>query len=493
MPGFPCRLLASRGACVSILLVAVLIAEGAEAQSRSAEVVLDAFMVDAVGNATAACGGGGGSGNALTTALNELLDNPTFDDEGVSIENRRHLYRLCDSLTTTGANGWTGDFAALPADRVEERALLLVPEEVFSGVDVARSVFDLQAGNIEQRIFTMRLARRDHGGEDIAAVRMPSGQGAGPFLASATTLQPVLQLFGGPRDDDDGLGFGLFVMGQAHWLDGDGNAIERESETSGGGFTFGGDLFVTDSILVGAALGYARADTDFDGTSSSSDMRAYSGSLYAWWQPIEHAYLRATFVGSDLSYDVTNEVVLLDGAPEPGDFSGDADGQTLGGAIEAGYTFAPERLAGLALEPSARVQFLETQIDAFTLEGGDGTLDTRIDDQEVFSTTLSLGLRLEYAIELDIALITPYFDADWVHEFEDETDDLSFTIAGVDAAGGDPFELEAKSVDRDYLTLGGGIGMNLASTLFVFSDYLGVFEHSNVELHRVTAGLRLAF
>ncbi|HEB88283.1 MAG TPA: hypothetical protein ENI85_01825, partial [Deltaproteobacteria bacterium] len=116
---------------------------GAFAQSRTVATLASYASVDASGNATPACGG---NGNALTTTLNNILGTPGFDDEVATIENRRTVYRLCDFLSPTGANGWTTDnFPTLEVRNAVDS--FLAPDETFAAMDNANAAFDLQTAN----------------------------------------------------------------------------------------------------------------------------------------------------------------------------------------------------------------------------------------------------------------------------------------------------------------------------------------------------------
>lgn len=478
-----------------VVLVALLVLGAAPvaAQERSAAVIQQVVTVDATANNLAAAGCGGAGGQELFTTLTASTAPP----DSLSREQRPLLFRYCDAIAQGGANGWTGEVDLAP-DGQFQQSLQLVPDEIFAGVDQSAAVFDVQIGNVTQRLGVLRTAHRAREGGVVLARqdgRVGSPGAAAPSLAAQklhfdslfamAAAEGVHAQVGGSGNGDGPLGF--FVNGRLHVVDIDSNNAEGGSDSFGGGVTLGSDLRLGRLGHAGLSFGYTRLDTDYDRTSSAADLDSYAFSAYGALYPTDFLYVDGIVTGSLLRFDVRNDVLILDGAPESGRLSGDADGWTIGGSLGAGLELP---MGALLLRPFLRGDYLRTHFDSFTQSGGDGTLDLRIGSQESTSITSNLGLDVGYAISTSIAIVTPHVRAVWVHEYDEQADALTGNLVALPDAR---FRLRPTSVDRDYATLGGGVAATFAGGFSQFIDYDAMIGFSNVVTHQVTVGLRWAF
>ena len=505
--------LASASALAIPLLVLPIVAG---AQSRSIQIVGDFTAVDGGGNGGPGCGGAGASGNNLTNAINTTFNTPGFDDEGVAVASRRQLYRLCDSRTTTGANGWTGDAAAIPPSQQTATSSSYAPEEIFTSMDDSKAIAELQSANIARRLTLIRVARRRDQEANQALARR-GGQEANQALARrgrdsdrARTLadrgpvgrdrqdraeQVLLALQEGINAGDDFLGIeglGVFLNGRINVLDGDGNESERGSDCFGGGFTIGADKYLRDDLFIGGAFGYTRIDTDYASSGSESDLDAVSFSVYGAWYPTEEIYVDGSISTSWLGLESRNEVLIFDSGPPVGTLAGNTDGVNFGVDVGTGYGFQIEQVEGLVLEPFGRLSILYTEIDGFEQRGGDNSLNLGIRTQKATSVTLNLGGRVEYPVSTRLGILTPYARLAYVHEFNEENDDISATTTAA-GSGGPSFKLKAQATDSHYANVGLGVAATLGQGLSQFVDYDGIVAHDNITIHQVTIGMRLEF
>ena len=488
------------------LALAILFTGGsAGAQGRSATAVMNFASVDASGNATPGCGG---DGDALTTTLNNALGTAGFDDEGVALPNRRAIYRYCDFLTATAANGWTGAEVATP-DEVLGMATFLAPDEAFAAMDNANASFDLQTANVSRRLSLIRLSRRldRDAAEELAqaANARPRGVGvasaANPNERGAVTLSQadrgervLLALQNGINAGDEigGEGIAFFLNGRIHVIEGDSNPSEQASDGFGGGFTLGGDMAINEKFYAGVALGYTRIDTNYDRSASDSSLDAVTISFYgAYYPPIDELFVDGSISVSYLGIDTSNQIIAFDGGPQIDTLDGDTDGVNFGFDVGVGYSVTIPRVEALTIEPFLRLSLLYTEIEGFEQSGGDGTLDLVFNTQRTTSVTSSLGFRSDYAVSTRYGVLTPYFRIAYVHEFNDENDDLKVSLAAVPGSGS--FKLRPEATDSHYANIGLGLAATLGQGFSEFLDYDAVVAHDNVTIHQLTAGIRLEF
>lgn len=488
---------------LALFAALLLLPATAGAQERTLTRIQSLIAVDGAGNASPGCGG---NGNALTTALNNALGTPGFDDEGVGVANRRVAYRICDSLTGTGAQGWTGDAAGIPQPQYDELSIALAPEELFTEMDNARSAFDVQTANVARRLSLVRLARRDARRREAVLAQRPiarpgfdEGRGLARLTQEDQAEQVLLALRDGLNagDGDSGSGLGLFLNGRINVIEGDDNASERSSRGFGGGFTLGADMPIDDQMFAGVALGYTHIDTRYDGTGSKSELDAVTVTGYYGFYPTDALYFDGSGTISWLGIKNRNEILVPDAGPPPGALEGEANGVNFG--LDAGVGYAldiaeltgNENVRGLTFEPSFRVNYLLTYIEEYDQDGLDGSLDLEIGEQETNSLTLNLGFRTDYPISTKHGVVTPYVRAAYVFEALNENDDIKVGLAAVGSAG--TLKLKAEATDSHYGNFGAGLAATLGQGLSQYVDYDVVAGHDNVTIHQVTAGLRLEY
>ena len=402
------------------------------------------------------------------------------------------------------SNGGSSGIATLDAQAAQAEAL--APEEVFATMDNANAAFDMQTANVARRLTMLRLARlRSRGATNdqlasrlreldgpVAGLSAPHAVGAGPVddLERAEKLMLALQNGINGGDSTMGSGLGFFLNGRAHIVKGEQNEAETGSEGEGGGFTLGVDQQLGDAGYVGVALGYTRIATNYDGSASESDLDAVTVSAYGAWYPTANVYVDGSLSTAWLGFDTTNEILIFDNGPTVPDLQGSTDGVNVGFDLGIGYTIQVEEIAGLTFEPMARLNVLYTEIDDFEQKGGDNSLNLKIGDQDTTSVTGTFGFRTDYAISTALGVVTPYVRAAYVHEFNNENDDVDASLAAIP---GSNFQLKANATDSHYGNFGVGVAATFGQGFSQYVDYDVVGGHDNVTLHQITAGLRFAY
>lgn len=481
-------------------------------QEGSGAVIQAITNVTAGGAASPGCGGGGGA--TLTGVLNALTGQSVVNEGSAPLPNRRAAFRFCDTQTTATGMGWSNDSS--DAAGIASQSVAVAPDEVWAGMDNAQASFDIQTANLSRRLSLVRLSKRiDRNAEEqIARSRRPTALGVGsddPLVDTgfndrgfaAETQQDrgqrvMLALQEGINAGDGSMGDGLgfFINGRVNLVKGEESDAEGGSEGFGGGLTLGVDTALSEELFAGVAMGYTRISTNFDGNGSESVLNALTFSGYGALYPADNVYVDGSISTSYLRFDQTNDVFIADGGPDAADLEGETDGANFGLDIGTGYTIEirdlvdSEAVGGLTVEPYARLNFLYTFIDAYDQEGGDGTLDLSIGDQETTSLTGTFGFRTEYPISTKHGVLTPYFRAAYVREFLDENDDLEVGLAVLQGAS---IKLKPQATDSNYGNFGVGVAATLGQGLSQFLDYDVVAGHDNVTIHQITAGMRFEF
>jgi|GEM_PF-5472695 len=268
----------------------------------------------------------------------------------------------------------------------------------------------------------------------------------------------------GPGESKDMQGW-IRAYGANGSKDDDGNFAAYDSGTYG---TVIGVDKSFGNLLIGLAGGFSRTDLD-GGAAYSADVETYHGSVYATVGG------DSTFLDLALTYGQANteekSSVLVD--------SSDFDSDILSFYIGGGKTF--EASDKIAITPEASLlSTLYTQ-DAFNrtgdILGGTGT----IDEYDTESYLGSLGISLATVHQIDwlnrgLAFI-PEVSLHWLHEFNPDPDDFTYTILGT------PYSLGVRPRDEDLLRFGFGFDIwnwRYQSTKFEI-DYDGLFSDTYSE------------
>ncbi|MEL0166743.1 MAG: autotransporter domain-containing protein [Pseudomonadaceae bacterium] len=300
------------------------------------------------------------------------------------------------------------------------------------------------------------------------------GLAPGMAAASLSAVEPVAVSVDGNAGDQlrgmsagdtggtaaQGSGLWLNVQGGNGKLDDDRNATGASYDWQG--LYLGADAWLSEQLLVGAAIGLA--ETDMDPAYGSSEMDSVQLAAYGRWQDGLRYVDAAVDVGSH-SVDAERDVRL-------GNLSrtatSDYDAKTRGVSLEAGQ--------GIDLSDATRITpFLGMSYAHLDREGfaekGAGDANLRVDGETEESLQGRIGVRLEQAlvddsrrsVDLDLSL-------GWGYEFADQSSALRTSLSGAPAL---PFTVEGPERDRGQLELGAGVSASLSERVQLRVGYQG--------------------
>lgn len=495
----------------------LLISAAANAQSAAGQVFLQVFNVgspeESVGQGgqpfggiigSVGCGGtgpgGGDNGGAdLIAVLNQALDTPGFDDSAVPLEQRRDLFRFCDNLTANdglGTMGWDNQNGSGGENFSQQEGL--APDQLFSQTDQSASLTRIQVNNVAMRVKQMRLARR--GLEDLGSYAFTRGDDETQSLQDSFGLHETQNVNDGEIfaqalkrgfSAGDGLfgieGLSAFVNGEYTHVDADSSSREVGSDSDGGGFTVGMDKQLGENAFAGLAFGYSRLDTDYDHNLGDADLDDYTFSAYGSVFFDERFYADGIVTGSILRFDQTRKIPAALG-PGFKDLDSEPDGWNITTDMGLGGEFKLEQLGPVELNPYLRVAVAYTDIDGFSEDGS--SLALKVRSQDNTSVTSTLGMSTSLPLSTSFGVVAPYLRGEYVHEYNDQADNLRGNLAIVPQAG---FKIRPNSTDRDYGTAGAGVAATFGEGLSAFADYDVLLGFSNLVVHQVTAGGRIEF
>lgn len=271
---------------------------------------------------------------------------------------------------------------------------------------------------------------------------------------SPSRLQPWVSYDYGHNDFD-----GRFLSGSA-----DVNSVAA-----------GGDIRVSERMLIGGAFGYSDNNGDFGGSNGGYKLKETTGTLYIGYGDGPW-YVGATAGAGDLDYSDVHRNIQL-GAQNRTE-SGETRGWHAMASVLGGYWFNyNDWLHG----PFARVSYQEVHVKAFSENGNDSTA-LSYGEQERTSLVTSLG----WQVAGRIGNARPFARVTW--ELESKDDARSVSASSVTLGGN--YSVPVIKPDNNYLQYLVGVSADFGRvTGYVTGS--GTSGRSDGNGYGVTVGVRV--
>jgi outer membrane autotransporter protein len=288
---------------------------------------------------------------------------------------------------------------------------------------------------------------------------------------------------------------GVFVTGDISTGERDETDLESGLDFDTAGITIGADYRITNQFILGGAVGFVDTEAELENDVGDLDTQGISLSLFGTYYSPQNYFVdfSATFGSND--FDQKRRIVYtLEGLADVNQtLKADYEGDMVSLFVGSGYDF---NRGAWSFGPRADLEYIKSDIDAFTEEVSDSTADgggwaTRVDDTDQRWLTLNLGGRVAYTHSADWGVLIPYARLDWLHEFEDDSQVI--TAHFVDDPAGLGIEIQTDDPDRDYLRLRFGTSAQFQNGVVGFIDYGTILAHSEWSSHTLSAGLRMEF
>jgi outer membrane lipase/esterase len=262
-----------------------------------------------------------------------------------------------------------------------------------------------------------------------------------------------------------------------------------------GSFTVlaGVDYRLSDSWVLGGALAYTRTDSDYDLGLGSVKADTFSLVAYATWYR-DDWYVDGFLSWGDVSYDTTRNIVIPSNSSDPlarpinATATASPNGTQWSFAVGAGRNF---KWDSYTITPTARLGYIWVKNDAFSESESRDGLGLAVNERTIKSLQSALGARIGTVVSSSYGVFSPYFSAQWLHEFEN--DSPSIVSKYVNDPNGLFFAIPTANPTRDYgvLTLGSTATLpNNVSGFFQFSAAVGLDNETNYGL---VLGIRKQF
>jgi outer membrane lipase/esterase len=238
----------------------------------------------------------------------------------------------------------------------------------------------------------------------------------------------------------------------------------------------GGDIKLSEQLLVGAVFGYTENRGDFGGGNGNYKLKETSGTIYAgygigpWW-------FGATIGGGDLDYGGIRRDIQLGALTRTE--TADARGWHVFGSVLGGYWFTLN--PDWQHSPFVRVAYQEVRVHAFSEDGADSTA-LRYGEQKRESLITSLG----WQVAGRIGMFRPFARITW--ENESKNDDRVVSASPVALYG--PYTAPALKPDNNFVRYVIGASADFGRfTGFITGS--GTGSKSDGDGYGITVGVRV--
>ncbi len=249
--------------------------------------------------------------------------------------------------------------------------------------------------------------------------------------------------------------------------------------------------------FLGAGLGYSYTDAEIDQNGGSVESGEVQLQLYGTYYLSDRLHLDGTVGYSRADIDQERAVrysilnVAATGTTTVNQLAlSDTDSDTLWASASLGYDIYR---GPWTLMPFATLEVARIDIDGFTERmsnpGAAGSgLATQIDDQEITSVPLSLGLQISHTSRTSWGEFTPQLVGEFVYEFDNEQDAITGRFVG--DSSGTTFVLPTDKADSTYgrVTVGATLALGDATTGTV--AYQGLLGYRDLDVHAFQLSFR---
>lgn len=337
---------------------------------------------------------------------NELTNRRKTDDM------LRGLCRIIDEASEPGSVGsmeFEQSLLALCDLGIEDYNRVvgqITPEEIL----VMRRMMSNTSQATAQRVFQHQTSLR--------------GGGPGGLAYDGQNL--MLRNYRGGTAGDEASRWGVFGsmhMGEAAH---DQTEYESEYERDSQGVTVGMDYRFSPGLFAGVAVDWSAFEVAYAGDAGKVESDVYSMTGFMTW--FHQAYSVDLQLGyATGEYDTRRNITFPTTAVAQGDTS--TDQYNL--SVQGDWTWSRD---ALTLRPYVRVDYMTTEIDAYTESGSIWAM--RIGSQDIDQITSSVGVDSTYAISTVWGVFVPSLKISLVSESSSDYSPVTFQLKGVKTSEG---------------------------------------------------------
>jgi outer membrane autotransporter protein len=392
-----------------------------------------------------------GAFSSVASNLAFLSPSLSYDPTSVSLTLTRNDIAFADVASTANQKA-----TASALDRIASSATgdmeTVINNLLGLSASGARSAYDRMGGLTHTALLAVAFPSFN-GYMGALLDRLPQGRPTAASPRNDTTLPGAKQ--------------GLWASGYGSQGERTDNDISSRYDYDTAGVAVGFDRRVSDTFLIGVAMGYSRTKVTMKDLPDDGRVWGYQGSLYGSYNNGPW-YVDGVMAYGYNSYDTSRDIET--GRRATADYSGNV----AAAYVEAGYRIDAK---GVYIIPVASFQAGYLARNGFTEEGA-GALNLDVDREHAASLVSSLGLRIGKRFETVSATITPELRARWFHEFSNDEYALNASFTGYPLSA---FTVRGDTLNRDSVGVGAGLTCSTTKNVSLFLAYDAIFSGDRSE------------
>ncbi|MCG8549385.1 MAG: autotransporter outer membrane beta-barrel domain-containing protein, partial [Desulfobacterales bacterium] len=253
--------------------------------------------------------------------------------------------------------------------------------------------------------------------------------------------------------------------------------------------TVGSDIPVSSNLRLGAALTYSKLDTTINNNRGSSDITAFSPTLYALYSPTPNLQLSLSTSLTHANFDMqrniqtTSTQLLASSKTSSSQF-----------VLELGSSFSLNNAQiskNLSLTPFAYLRYANAHIKSYSESTATpSAFSLSVAAQNHQSLSSSAGILASYTCNFNQATLIPFASISYDHQYLDQTQTIRTAFK---SHPNTPFSSFIDNTDANFMTLSTGMRLNFDSRLTFLTHYQTILLHEDQSSHNLSATLRLNF
>jgi outer membrane autotransporter protein len=247
------------------------------------------------------------------------------------------------------------------------------------------------------------------------------------------------------------------------------------------GVTVGADYRFPNNNVLGAAVAYAKADTDLADSGGNQTAKGYGFSVFGTFVPTTNAYIDGILNFGHNKYDGSRKQL------QDGFATHHTNGDQWGLAVNAGYQF---NRGPLALTPYGRVEYIDAKVDGYD-ENGNSQEALTIGEQRIKATTLTVGGQVSYSLSTSWGVLLPNARIEFQHVADRNIQNVTASLPGNPIFL--PITIPILGEDRTFGNFALGVSGVFPRGVSAFFNYEQLFGKDNFSDRHYSLGLRIEF
>ncbi|HVL00690.1 MAG TPA: autotransporter domain-containing protein [Dongiaceae bacterium] len=420
--------------------------------------------------------GSGYGGSAIVTVT--VLDAEEPVDPETSIESQvqgasnkrtaRMLDAVCAKADSEGSSALSPELNAsclilgeASGAELQEMVEDIAPEEIL----VQRTLMANTLRSYTSRLYQFQDSLRP-GAEGEAVTINGNGMMLNPYKGGAA--------------GDEAQRWGVFGSVNYDKAEHDQTDYESGYEYDAYGLTLGVDHGLRPDLHVGAAINWLTYDLEYDSNGGTLDSDQFSFTGYASW------FIDKFSVDTQLGYTVGDFTTERNISTFSTVADGDTDSSQYNFSTQVDYSIGFE---ALTVRPYVRVDYMSTQIDGYTEDGGAGWA-MEIGDQELNVTESSLGVDTTYAMSFDWGVMVPGLKLTAVSVSSSDYSPVAFHLIGDQSIDGQ-FALQPDSEDSLFYQVDLGSVFQLKNGIATFVNLQSTLGYDDYSAFQIVGGFNI--